>query len=85
MPLYDERCDSCGHTAERRRAWRDQLLPCDDCGGICTVVWLTTPKFNEDRDVYDMLDGPLPDSRPIKSFAHDRRKGGKDVSGQRGT
>jgi len=33
MPLYEYRCQACGHTFEDiRPAFEDALIPCDTCG-----------------------------------------------------
>jgi hypothetical protein len=33
-----------------------------------------------EKKPYDLLDGPIPGAKRIKSFANDRRKGGKDTT-----
>lgn len=83
MPLYDARCNDCGETYE----WSgpSYLAPgkCTHCGSDDTrIVWLPggTPSIDRAKDPYDLLDGRIPDSKPIKSFANDRRKGGKDTT-----
>jgi hypothetical protein len=81
MPIYDERCtdDSCGHEQEVRRSY-DADSPCERCGGSTRVFWKSVPHTSSACDPYDYLDGHIPASRPIKSFANDRRKGGKDTT-----
>lgn len=82
MPVYDARCNECGYEYEYRGP--SYLAPgsCDTCGSDdCKIVWLgQTPSIDRAKDPYDYLDGRIPESKPIKSFANDRRKGGKDTT-----
>ncbi len=84
MPLYDFRCDKCKHE------W-DAMVPalvvkrnapeCPECGSNFTnQVWLKAPSSDRAKDPYDMLNRYRPDRKPIKSFANDKRKGGKDTT-----
>jgi putative FmdB family regulatory protein len=78
-PLHDYRCNDCGHTFEYRRQELEGGVWCPTCGGSCKVVFLSAPRIKAgDYDPYDALNRVIPDSKPIKSFANDRRKGGKD-------
>ena len=83
MGLYDGRCKECNHTYE----WRgpSYLAPgeCPACGSDDTkIVWLgQTPSIDRAKDPYEYLDGRIPESKPIKSFSNDKRKGGKDTTG----
>ena len=83
MIVLDARCKDCGTDYEYRG--QSYLAPgsCPECGSDDTkVVWLSGsfPHTDSAKDPYDYLDGPIPDARPIKSFANDRRKGGKDTT-----
>ena len=68
MPKYDARCNDCGTTYE----WEG---PSHKAPGICThcssdntrIVWLKFPHSERSKDPYDMLDGPIPDSKRIFS------------------
>ena len=79
MPLYDQECDHCGHNFEERRPWDDTPADCPECRGPSHTIWKTVPMLDKAKDPYDLLHGPIPDSKPIKSFANDKRKGGKDT------
>jgi hypothetical protein len=81
MPKYDAKCNECGTYYE----WEgpSHLAPgtCTACDSDHTrIVWLTMPKVDRAKDPYDYLDGRIPDPKPIKSFANDRRKSGKDTT-----
>lgn len=77
---YDARCTQCGHDYEEKRHWSDPVSDCPLCGGIGVTIWKSVPILDKAKDPYDYLDGPIPDPKPIKSFANDRRKGGKDTT-----
>ena len=79
MPKYDTRCGTCDHIFEHTRKSSAPVPACPNCGNTATVIWLSTPSIDRAKDPYDLLDGPIPSSRAIKSFANDRRKGGKDT------
>ena len=84
MPLYDFRCEKCASTFEERMPY-EQLKShppeCPECGSNFTKqVWLTAPRSDRAKDPYDYLDGPIPSPKKVKSFANDRRKGGKDTT-----
>ena len=82
MPVYDARCNECQHTYEYRGPSYQAPGLCENCGSDDTrIVWLGGfPSVDKAKDPYDYLDGPIPDSKPIKSFANDKRKGGKDTT-----
>lgn len=82
MIVLDARCKDCDHTYEYRGPSYQSPGSCPECGSDDTkVVWLqTTPSIDRAKDPYDYLNGPIPDPKPIKSFANDRRKGGKDTT-----
>lgn len=81
-PLHDWRCGRCDSTFEERGG-QDYHPQCPRCGsGDTTLVFLASPRIKgPDKDPYDALDRVIPDSRPIKSFANDKRRGGKDTTG----
>ena len=79
MPLYDGSCDDCGTEFEERRPADAEVGPCPKCNSTNTrCVWLTVPRYERVKDPYDKLHGVIPDSKPIKSYGNDRRRGGKD-------
>ena len=79
MNLYDARCNDCGLEFEERRKWDDPVARCPNCGGHASTIWKRVPILDKAKDPYDLLDGPIPSSKPIKSFAKDKRRGGKDT------
>ncbi len=82
MPKFDIRCLNlkCEHQAEVFKAYAAKA-ECSQCGGECITLMPNVLGIHGfGKQPYDYLDGPVPDSKPIKSFAHDRRKGGKDRS-----
>lgn len=84
MGVWDCRCNECGNDYEFRGPSYRSPGSCDVCGSDDTrIVWTrgSFPSIDTAKDPYDYLDGPIPDSKPIKSFANDRRKGGKDTTG----
>ena len=80
MPLYDARCNDCGHEFEERRKYDDPVSDCPQCFGPCKNIWKSVSLLDKAKDPYDYLDGPIPDPKPIKSFANDRRTKGKDTT-----
>jgi putative FmdB family regulatory protein len=84
MPLYDFRCEACSHEFEYRMKYEELKHygpECPACGSHFTKhVWLAGPSVDKAKDPFDLLDGPIPDSKPIRSYANDRRKGGKDTT-----
>ena len=80
MPIFDIRCQECLHQAEVFKAF-DTPAECSQCGGkTITLMPSVSGIHGFGKQPYDYLDDPVPDAKPIKSFAHDRRKGGKDRS-----
>ena len=79
-PLFDIKCQNpeCNHRAEVYKTF-DAPEECSLCGHD-TVTLMPTVKgvHGFGKQPYDYLDGPVPDSKPIKSFSRDRRKGGKN-------
>ena len=84
IPLFDFRCEACGNEWEERWPYSDvknDLPNCPWCDSNFTKrIWTKAPMGDRAKDPYDYLDGPIPDSKPIKSYANDRRKGGKDTT-----
>jgi len=80
-PLHDYRCGRCDHTFEIR-ARQGDTIECPHCGSSSTrLVFLSGPSIRgAPKDPYDALDRVIPDSKPIKSFARDRRTGGKNTT-----
>lgn len=79
MPVYDAKCDTCEHEFEERRKSQDEVGHCPICGNTAHTIWTMVPILDKAKDPYDLLDGRIPDSRPIKSFANDKRRGGKNT------
>lgn len=75
MPTFDVKCKECKHQAEVSKAYHDPL-ECSECGGE-TITLMPGAGVLVRKQPYDYLDGPVPDAKKIKSFAHDRRKGGR--------
>lgn len=81
MAKYDARCKECDHEFEEFRKWSEPCSPCPQCKSNNTVtIWKTVPILDKACDPYDKLDRVIPDSKPIKSYANDRRRGGKDTT-----
>jgi len=81
MPVFDVRCEKCDEVTEVSKAF-DALVPCPVCAHpvtktlmpqMCGVSW------RDNSNPFDDVDKgmSLPDPKKIKSFANDRRKGGK--------
>lgn len=81
-PLFDVKCDTCGHIFEERKQYKDPASCCPECGSAYTRTLLTGFKSFRDKDPYDMLnDTKLQRTgKKIRSFANDRRRGGKDTT-----
>lgn len=80
MATYDARCDSCGFKYEEIRKPNDPVSTCPMCNSSGHTIWTTVPILDKAKDPYDLISsGTIPDSKPIKSFAKDHRKGGKDT------
>ena len=79
--IYDARCKECDHLWEYLGKAGEGSPPCELCGTTETIrVWTSVPILDKAKDPYDLLNGTIPDSKPIRSFAKDHRKGGKDVN-----
>ena len=79
-PLWDEQCDKCQHVWEVRKNFNDPTSACPRCGSDFTHTLLSPGiPYLKAKDPYDLLDGRIP-SKPIKSYANDKRKGGKDTT-----
>lgn len=78
MPLFDVKCDNCGKQWEQMKKWED-LAQCPECGSINTTTLMPLMKHKRAKTPDEMM-GRIPDSKPVKSFANDRRRGGKDTS-----
>jgi putative FmdB family regulatory protein len=82
MPLYDVRCNDCGHEWEVRKGFSDPLPSCPECGAErAKVFWKSLKVLDKAKDPYDLISsGNYEPTRKVKSFANDRRKGGKDTT-----
>lgn len=85
MPKYDFVCEKCEHVYEDTISYEQlkshNIPECPECGSHFTKqVWLTAPNSDKAKDPFDMLDGYRPPGKKVKSFANDRRKGGKDTT-----
>lgn len=80
MPIFDVKCEQCGEVEEVLKAYAAKYK-CKKCGGD-TKHLVSAPKafLGFDYRPYDALDRRIPDTKPIKSFANDKRKGGKDTT-----
>lgn len=79
MPLFDVRCLTCGEEWEEMKVRKAETV-CPRCGyeKTFTLMPLMKRAFKA-KDPYDMINDPTP-GKPIKSFAKDHRKGGKDTT-----
>lgn len=78
-PLFDIRCRICDHTTEVRKRFVESY-PCPKCGGETKTLLTAFKRIEKAKDPYDLIStGSPPSPRPIKSFANDKRKGGKDT------
>ena len=80
MTVFDVKCDKCGNVQESRQKYKDPPPDCSECGSSFTRVILSGFKNFKAGDPYDLLNKPIPDPKPIKSYATDRRRGGKDTT-----
>lgn len=78
-PLFDVQCNNCGHVWEERKRFDDPAR-CPKCNMIWTTTMMPLMKHKKAKSVDDMLHDRPPDPKPVKSFAHDRRRGGRDTS-----
>lgn len=82
MPLFDVRCEDCQHREEVSKAFHDPAT-CPECGSGNTKTLMPAVKgIDRAKDPFDQIGmgQKVPDPKSIKSFAHDRRKGGKDTT-----
>ena len=81
MPTYDARCKNCMNEFEEFRHWSAPVGPCPECKSESTfTVWKSVSILDKAKDPYDHINGPIPSPKKVKSFANDRRKGGKDTT-----
>lgn len=78
LPKFDIRCKICEATTEVRKKFNDPY-PCPRCGGDTRTLLTTFQKGIKAKDPYDYLDNRPPDPKKVKSFANDRRRGGKNT------
>ena len=78
MPVFDCKCDKCGYIWEEVKSFSTPACCCPECGSADTKTLMTLMKHHRAKDPYDYLNH-TPDARPIKSFANDKRKGGKNT------
>jgi len=79
MPLFDVKCNECEKVEEVFKRF-DAEWTCSECGGECTTLYPAVKGITRAKQPYDYLDSGPPRSKRIKSFANDRRKGGKDTT-----
>lgn len=82
MPTFDQKCDLCGHRWEVYKAWED-LVDCPECGSHDTDTLMPRVQgLDKAKDPFDLvgMGQKIPDSKKTKSFANDRRRGGKDTT-----
>jgi hypothetical protein len=62
------------------KKWEESVA-CPECGQATTTL-MPQMKHHKAKDPFDMINGHagIPDSKKIKSYANDRRKGGKDTT-----
>jgi len=77
MILYDFRCEQCDHMWEEKIPMYEFAPECVKCGSNFTHKIHTKLNTVKQYEAYDALDRTIPDTKKIKSFANDRRKGGK--------
>jgi len=81
MPVFDIRCEKCDEVTEVSKAF-DATVACPVCAHPVTLTLMPRmkgPSWRDNSNPFDDVDKgmSLPDAKKIKSFAHDRRKGGK--------
>lgn len=80
MPKFDLRCKTCHHEWEAFKAYADPAV-CPECKSETTLTLMPLMRpLEKAKDPYDYLHGAIPSPKKVKSFAHDRRKGGKDTT-----
>ena len=79
MPVFYVRCLACNHKWEMVKQFRTGA-ECPNCKSDETVTLMPLMKRPaKAKDPYDMINDNT-GSKPIKSFAKDHRKGGKDTT-----
>ncbi len=81
MPFYDNQCPDCNTVWETLQRSGHKVPPCPRCGlehGV-RLLSVNTKRPHAAGNPYDALDTHR-DHQVIKSFAHDRRVGGKDTT-----
>jgi hypothetical protein len=77
MPKFDVKCNVCNIVIEVTKNFQDTLA-CEQCGNeMLTLMPGVKGIHGFGKQPYDYLNGPVPDPKKIKSFANDRRKGGR--------
>ena len=79
MPRFDVRCQRCNHEWEASKRF-DAPVPCPSCGSVATTTLMPRVQgIDKAKDPFDLvgMGQKVPDSKKIKSFAKDRRKGGR--------
>lgn len=81
MAFYDARCNTCEHLFEERRNSGEPVSHCPLCGNESRTVWTSVPILDKAKDPFDLITcGTVPSSKKTKSFANDKRRGGKDTT-----
>jgi len=77
MPYFDYHCNVCCHEWEWLGKWADRPPLCEKCKALNIERLPSYPSKVQHREgeILPSLTG-----RPVKSFANDRRKGGKDTT-----
>ena len=77
MPKFDVKCNVCDLVIEVTKDFH-ATLACEVCGNeMLTLMPGVKGIHGFGKQPYDYLDGPVPEPKKIKSFANDRRKGGR--------
>jgi putative FmdB family regulatory protein len=81
MPIFDVRCLDCQHKWEAFKAYQEAVA-CPECQSTITKTLMSAPSVNLNRLPMDQIHKSmsLPGAKKVKSFANDRRKGGKDTT-----
>lgn len=81
MPFFDYQCENCGHKWEWLGSYNERPAQCPNCNAykIVRLPSINTKPVYKEGNVYDQLEKGLP-GVSIKSFANDKRKGGKDTT-----
>jgi len=81
MPMFNMRCNQCGHEWEASKAY-EAKVSCPECDSLDTVTLLTGFNYTRVKSPMDLVHKSmsLPSAKKIRSFGNDRRRGGKDTS-----